>query len=102
MKASISQRRKKGGLTRFDARSETYPLSKAKTYLGRLLNKAAKGQTVYIARGPHRFVIQSLPELSPIPLRPPGYFENCYTRDEILQENRLAEASVIEKPADLE
>jgi hypothetical protein len=102
MKVSIRRQRKKGRLSRFDARSEIYPLSKAKTYLGRLLNKVSKGQTVYIAQGSHRFVIQSLPEISPIPLRPPGFFENCYTKEEIRQENRLAEASFVEKPADLE
>ena len=90
MKVTMRSRVKKGGPSRFDVRSETYPLSTAKTFLGRLLNKAAKGQSGYIASGTQRFVLQPLPEITPIPLRPPGYFAVCYTKDEIQQENRLA------------
>lgn len=102
MKNMTRSRRKNAGVSRFNAQLESYPLSKAKTYLGRLLDRAARGQVVYITSGSQRFVIQPLPEISPIPQRPPGYFENCYTQEEIRQENRLAEASVVEKPGDLE
>jgi hypothetical protein len=86
----------------FNDRTETYSLSKAKTYLGRLVEKAVKGDTVYIVRGSQRFVLQHVPEIAPIPQRPPGYFANCYTREELKLENRLAEASTVEKPEDLE
>jgi hypothetical protein len=37
-----------------------------------------------------------------IPIRPAGYFINCYTKEEIHEQNRLAKASVIRAPADLE
>ena len=61
--------------------AQSFTLSHAKTYLGRLVDKAMEGETVYIVRGPHRFILQHVPEIEPIPLRPPGYFAACYTRE---------------------
>src|SRR5438045_8367480 len=83
-------------------RAQMFTLSTAKTYLGRLAEKASKGELVYIIRGRKRFILQEVPEIEPIPVRPPGYFSNCYTRSEIQQDNRLAKASVIRAPSDLE
>jgi hypothetical protein len=83
-------------------RSESFSLSNAKTYLGRLLEKAGKGQTVYIMRGEHRFILQQVPPIDPIPIRPAGYFANCYSKEEAREQNRLAKASVVRAPADLE
>ena len=82
--------------------SEFFPLSKAKTYLGRLVDKAAAGETVYIVKGHKRFILQPVAEIDPIPVRPPGYFANIYSKAEIAEENRLAKASVIRPPKDLE
>jgi hypothetical protein len=82
--------------------SDSFSLSKAKTYLGRLVEKASRGQTVYILRGEHRFILQQVPPIDPIPIRPAGYFANCYSREEIQEQNRLAKASVVRAPADLE
>jgi hypothetical protein len=79
-----------------------FTLSKAKTYLGRLMEKAGQGQTVYIVKGHRRFVLQEVPEIDPIPMRPAGYFANAYNNAEIQEENRLAKASVIRAPKDLE
>jgi hypothetical protein len=87
---------------RFNEVSETYSLSKAKSYLGRLVDKAVQGKPVYIMRGAQRFVLQHVPEIKPIPQRPPGYFSDCYTKEELRRENRLAESSLVEKPGDLE
>ena len=56
-------------------RSNTYSLSTAKTYLGRLADKASKGEAVYILRGSERFILQVIPDIEPIPMRPTGYFE---------------------------
>jgi hypothetical protein len=95
--ASLSRRSRK-----VNFRSDSFSLSTAKTYLGRLVEKASKGQTVYIVRGEHRFILQEVPHLDPIPIRPAGYFANCYTKEEIQEQNRLAKASVIRAPADLE
>jgi hypothetical protein len=83
-------------------RSESFSLSNAKTYLGRLLEKAGKGQAVYIMRGEHRFILQQVPPIDTIPIRPAGYFANCYSKEEIQEQNRLAKASVVRTPADLE
>ena len=88
--------------SRVNFKSETFTLSHAKTYLGRLIDKATKGQTVYITRGAHRFILQEVPPIDPIPLRPPGYFAHCYTRSETEEDNRLAKASVVVAPKDLE
>ncbi len=87
---------------RVNLRSESFSLSKAKTYLGRLIDKASKGQPVYIVRGEHRFILQQVPPIDPIPIRPLGYFASCYTQAEIREENRLAKASVVGAPKDLE
>ena len=82
--------------------SQVFTLSDAKTYLGRLIDKASRGETVYILRGQHRYLLQEVPPIEPIPIRPPGYFANCYSSSEIRDENRLAKASVTRLPPDLE
>ena len=91
-----------GRKSRIDFRAESFPLSHAKTYLGRLIEKASKGETVYITRGDHRFILQEVPPIDPIPIRPPGYFAHCYSKAEIQEENRLAKVSVVAAPGDLE
>jgi hypothetical protein len=83
-------------------RSQTFTLSTAKTFLGRLVEKARRGEAVYIVKGGRRFVLQEVPEIDPIPIRPPNYFANAYSPAEIKEDNRLAKASVIRAPKDLE
>ena len=82
--------------------SQMFTLSNAKTYLGRLMEKAGRGEPVYIVTGQRRFILQEVPEIEPIPIRPPNYFANAYSRAEIQADNRLAKASVIRAPKDLE
>ena len=82
--------------------SQTFPLSIAKTYLGRLVQKAGRGETVYIVSGQRRFMIQEVPQIEPIPMRPVGYFADAYSPAEIQEDNRLAKSSVIRAPRDLE
>lgn len=81
---------------------ECYSLSTAKTFLGRLIEKASKGERVFIIRGQRRFLLQEIPPIDPIPVRPPGYFSHCYTMEEIKEDNALAKKSVIKPPQDLE
>lgn len=88
--------------SRFDLKSQTFQLSVAKTYLGRLAEKARNGEPVYIVRGHDRFVLQHVPEIDPIPQRPAGYFAHCYTREEISLDNSMGKQSVIRPPKDLE
>jgi hypothetical protein len=77
-------------------RSSTYSLSTAKTYLGRLADKARKGEPVYILRGAERFILQALPNIEPIPMRPAGYFE--FDAEDRTLDKRFATASVIPAP----
>ncbi len=83
-------------------RGQTFTLSNAKTYLGRLLQKAVNGEAVYIVRGHRRFVLQEAPPIDPIPIRPPGYFAGKDTPAENQEANKLAKASVVRPPLDIE
>ena len=87
---------------KINLQSQMFTLSNAKTYLGRLMEKASRGETVYIVRGRQRFVLQEVPEIEPIPIRPPNYFASAYSPAEIQEDNHLAKASVIRAPKDLE
>jgi len=87
---------------KIDLRSQLFTLSSAKTYLGRLVEKVSRGETVYIVRGRHRFILQAVPEIEPVPMRPPGFFANTCSKAEIREENRLAKSSVVRAPKDLE
>ncbi|MDR3459152.1 MAG: hypothetical protein P4N60_17115 [Verrucomicrobiae bacterium] len=89
-------------MKRVNLQSQQFSLSNAKAYLGRLMDKAGRGEAVYIVKGQRRFILQPAPEIDPIPLRPAGYFAQAYSREEIREENRLAKASVIRVPQDLE
>ena len=87
---------------RVNLQSDSFSLSHAKTYLGRLVEKAGKGEAVYILRGQKRFLLQEVPPIEPIPIRPAGFFAHCYSAEEIREQNRLAKASVVRAPAELE
>jgi hypothetical protein len=88
--------------SKINLQSQLFTLSKAKTYLGRLVEKAGHGEVVYIVKGHRRFVLQEVPEIEPIPMRPAGFFANTYNKTEIQEENRLAKSSVVRAPKDLE
>ena len=87
---------------KINLRSQLFTLSNAKTYLGRLVEKVSRGETVYIVTGQRRFVLQEVPEIEPIPMRPAGYFASTHSKAEIQEDNRLAKASVVRAPKDLE
>lgn len=99
VKVAVRARSKK---TKVNLRSQLFTLSNAKTYLGRLVEKVSRGETVYIVTRRRRFVLQEVPEIEPIPMRPAGYFANTYSRTEVQEDNRLAKASVVRAPKDLE
>lgn len=77
-------------------------MSNAKTYLGRLVEKAGKGEPVFIVRGQRRFILQEVRLIDPIPMRPPGYFADMYTKADVDELNQFGKASVIKAPDDLE
>ena len=89
----INRPRRSGRLRDEGARSNTYNLSTAKTYLGRLADKARNGEAVYILRGSERFILQAVPDIEPIPVRPAGYFE--FDAEDRSLDKRFAKASVI-------
>jgi hypothetical protein len=99
MKIAVRARTRK---PKVNLRSHLFTLSSAKTYLGRLVEKAGRGEPVYIVTRRRRFVLQEVPELEPIPMRPAGYFAHAYSKDEIWEDNRLAKASAVRPPKDLE
>jgi hypothetical protein len=99
MKIATAGRSRK---TKVTLRAQMFSLSHAKTYLGRLVEKADRGEQVYIVRGHRRFILQPVPEIEPIPMRPAGYFTGAYNRAEIQEDNRLAKASVVRAPKNLE
>lgn len=88
--------------SRINLDDATFTLSRAKTYLGRLVDKAGRGEIVYILRGHRRFILQEVPPIDPIPLRPDGYFADAYAPSEVRELNKLAKSSVVRPPADLE
>lgn len=92
-KGSVPSRPKR---SRFHARAESYSLSHAKAYLGRLTEKAIKGEAVYIIHGRHRFLLQPVAEIEPIPVRPAGYFE--LDEDDLALDKRFASANVVPEP----
>jgi hypothetical protein len=73
--------------------AETFPLSKAKAHLGRLLEQTECGGTVYILKGRKRFLLQLVPEVQPIPIRPPGYFE--FDEEDVRLDAKFAKANVM-------
>jgi|SRR5882724_1853434 hypothetical protein len=94
--------RRRSRKPKVNLQSQMFTLSNAKTYLGRLVEKAGRGEAVYIVKGRHRYILQEVPEIDPIPIRPPNYFANIYSPAEIQEDNRLAKDSVIRAPRDLE
>ena len=68
--------------SKVNLRSHIFTLSNAKTYLGRLVQKASRGELVYIVTGQRRFILQEIHEIEPIPMRPAGYFANVYRHAE--------------------
>lgn len=77
---------------RFDSDVQVYTLSQAKAFLGRLADKARSGAPVYIICGRQRFILQEVPEIMPIPLRPEGYF--AYEKEDITLDKKLSAATV--------
>jgi hypothetical protein len=86
------------GRRRLDARAktETYSLSEAKASLGRLADKSASGVTIYIKARGRRYLLQPVPEIEPIPIRPIGYF--TYDEEDFELERKFAKVNVPARP----
>ena len=75
-------------------------LSNAKTYLGRLLDKAKRGEEVIILRGSERFALVEIRPIEPIPVRPPGYFH--FDEEDLALDKMFSKANVPPNPKDFE
>ena len=87
---------------------KTVTFDEARKDFDKVFQLAAEGETVVIQREEQRVALHGLQNAEgrtladPIPIRPPGYFAQCYTKAEIQEDNRLAKASVVRAPTDLE
>jgi hypothetical protein len=68
----------------------TISISEAKRRLGEIADRALEGSPIVIVRK-HKLLVLSRFEMpDPVPMRPPGYFDDCYDKAATLESNRLA------------
>ncbi len=67
-------------------------VTEASTQLDRLFEAALAGEVVLLTKG-NKHVVLHRPEVEPVPIRPLGYFSDCYSPEETAESNRLASAS---------
>jgi len=72
----------------------TLTISNAKQRLGEIADRAIEGEQVVIIRKSKLLVLKELELPEPVPIRPAGYFEDCYDRAYIKESNKLAKRSV--------
>jgi hypothetical protein len=71
----------------------TFSISQAKQRLGEIADRAIEGDQVVIVRKSKLLVLKPLELPEPVPIRPPGYFQDCYDQDAIKESNKLAARS---------
>lgn len=71
----------------------TISISEAKQRLGEMADRAVEGENIVIVRKANLLVLKPLDFPEPVPMRPPGYFNNCYNAREARESNRLAARS---------
>ena len=69
-------------------------ISEAKQRLGEIADRAIKGERIVIIRKSRLLVLKELEIPDPVPLRPPGYFDDCYDKESVKESNQLASRSV--------
>jgi hypothetical protein len=72
----------------------TVSISEAKQRLGEIADRAIEGEHIVIVRKSKLLVLKPLEVPEPVPMRPPGYFQDCYDKDAAKESNRLAARSV--------
>jgi hypothetical protein len=72
----------------------TISISEAKQRLGEIADRALEGEHVVIIRKSKLLVLKPLEIPEPVPMRPSGYFEDCYDREAAKESNQLASRSV--------
>jgi hypothetical protein len=69
-------------------------ISEAKQRLGEIADRAIQGEQIVIVRKSRLLVLKKLEIPEPIPIRPPGFFEDCYEKTAAKESNALARRSV--------
>ena len=82
------------GLKSDQMSTTTISISEAKQRLGEIADRAIEGEHIVIVRKSKLLVLKPLEFPEPVPMRPPGYFNDCYDREAIKESNRLASHSV--------
>jgi hypothetical protein len=72
----------------------TLSISEAKQRLGEIADRAIEGDHIVIVRKSKLLVLKPLEVTEPVPMRPPGYFRDCYSEDAARESNKLAARSV--------
>jgi hypothetical protein len=69
-------------------------ISQAKQRLGEIADRALQGEQIIIIRKSKLLVLKQLEIPEPVPIRPPGYFEDSYDKAAVKESNKLAARSV--------
>ncbi len=64
-------------------------ISEAKQRLGEIADRAIQGEQIVIIRKSKLLVLKELEIPEPIPMRPPGYFDDCYDAEYVRESNEL-------------
>jgi hypothetical protein len=68
----------------------TISISEAKRRLGEIADLALRGEQIVIIRKSKLLVLKEFEIPEPVPIRPPGYFEDCYDKASAKESNELA------------
>ena len=72
----------------------TVSISEAKQRLGEIADRAIEGEQIVIIRKSQLLVLKRLEMPVPVPMRPQGYFDDCYDKTAAKESNKLAARSV--------
>ena len=71
----------------------TVSISEAKQRLGEIADRAIEGEQIVIIRKSKLLVLTPLEIPAPVPMRPQGYFDDCYDKAATKESNKLAARS---------
>ena len=71
----------------------TLSISEAKKRLGEIADNAIQGEQIIITRKSKLLVLKERELSEPVPMRPPGYFADCYDEEYVRESNKLARRS---------
>ena len=71
----------------------TVSISEAKQRLGEIADRALQGEQIVIVRKSKLLVLKQLEMPEPVPMRPHGYFDDCYDKGAVKESNKLATRS---------